>query len=99
RLSPPDLHSSPTRRSSDLLHPAGGGATTGGRFAGAPLRDRGDGGRWAGRNGGDLLHLLLLVRGVSLPGGRHPEGALLLREDAGVRQPRRPLRRGVGAAR
>src|SRR5690606_1424306 len=61
-------------------------------------RDRGKGGGRAGGNRGDILDLLLLVRGVSLPGGRYPEGALLLREDARLREPPGPLRRRARAA-
>src|SRR5262249_61113436 len=50
------------------------------------------------RPGGDVLHVLVLVRRVPVAHGRPAQGALLLREDARLRQPPRALRRGAGPA-
>ena len=47
------------------------------------------------RRRGDVQHVLVLVRRVPVAAGRPPAGALLLREDARLREPPRPLRRGA----
>ena len=50
------------------------------------------------RSGGYLLDVLLLVRRVPLPHGRSPKGAVLLREDARLRESPGTVRRGAGPA-
>src|SRR4029450_3829516 len=50
------------------------------------------------RTGGHVLDVLVLVRGVLVASRRPAQGPLLLREDARIRQPPGPLRRGAGAA-
>ena len=59
---------------------------------GAPLRPAGHP-RRVHRRGGHLLDLLVLVRGGAHPGRATGRGATGVREDAQLRQPRRPLRR------
>jgi len=51
------------------------------------------------RQGGDLQHVLLLVRRVPLPHGRPRAGAVLLREDPRLREPPRAVRRAARPAR
>ena len=55
--------------------------------------------RRAHGRGGHVLDVLLLVRRVSLAHGRSAQGAVLLREDAGLRQPPGALRRRARARR
>ena len=76
------------------LDPPRGGGTAGGGFAGLSLRDRGSGHRRVGRGGGQLLDLFLLVHRMLVAIGRSTEGAVSLREDAGLCQPPRAVRGG-----
>src|SRR4030095_3563943 len=66
------------------------------RFAGVSLSCRRRILRRAHGGGRHLLDVLLLVRRVPLPHGRSAEGAVLLREDARLRQSPGLVRRGAG---
>ena len=69
------------------------------RLARLSLPDRERGERRTHRRGRHLQHVLVLVRRGASPVGRRAAGAVLLREDARLRQPPRPLRRGARPAR